>query len=339
MSLRPIILFGGVSEERLVSVASAQNIAGHLPEAALWFMGRDGALHEVSPAELAAHRDPFTVPFVPTHAPFAGSLEAALGLLPLTCVVIALHGTEGEDGTIQDLFERHNIAFTGAGSAASRLAFDKIATKRAAAAAHLPVADDLSLSAPRSPEGVAALREFARHHPRFVLKPIANGSSMGLFIVQSPADLDAALRGMAENTPYLAEAFIEGREITVGVRERQDGSLEAFPCSEVRVVQGRQFDYEGKYLGKGVQELTPAPIDLEATRRCQQLALDLGRLTGCRGYSRTDMILTPAGPVLLEINTLPGLSRASFIPQQLHAHGETLRTFFLGQMELAKRRP
>jgi D-alanine-D-alanine ligase len=338
MSLRPIILFGGVSEERMVSVASAQNIAGQLPEAALWFVDRQGALHEVSPPELAAHRDPFTTPFVPAHAPFAGSLEAALGLLPLTCVVIALHGTEGEDGTIQDLFERHCIAFTGAGAAASRLAFDKIATKRAAAAAHLPVAQDLSVHAPRSPEGQAALRAFAAQHPRLVLKPTANGSSVGLFIVNTPADLEKALTALPDGTPYLAEAFIEGREITVGVRERQDGTLEAFPCSEVRVLEGRQFDYEGKYLGKGVQELTPAPLDPEQTSRCQQLALELHRLTGCRGYSRTDMILTPQGPILLEINTLPGLSKASFVPQQLHAMGETLRTFFLGQMELAKNR-
>src|SRR5690606_22021876 len=158
-------------------------------------------------------------------------------------------------------------------------------------------------------------RDFLDTHKKIVLKPVANGSSVGLFIIDSKASLEDAIKKLRPDVgSYLAESFITGREITVGVRQHLDGSITALPCSEVKVNQGRQFDYEGKYLGHGVQELTPAPIGLEETQLCQSLAIAVHKMVGCEGYSRTDMILTDRGPVLLEINTLPGLSKASFIP-------------------------
>ncbi len=336
----PLILFGGVSEERLVSVASAQNLSQQIPEALLWFIGPTGEVHELSRPELLAHAQAFTRPLVPRTPAFAGSLAAAVGLLRGKTVLMALHGTEGEDGTIQTLFETHRIPFTGSGSVASRRAFDKKATKLAAAAAHLPVTQDLLVENPASSRGQETLVDFHRTHPKLVLKPVANGSSVGLFIVKDQASFEQALAKLRQNSagPYMAERFLEGREITVGVEELADGSVAPLPCSEVRVNEGRQFDYEGKYLGSGVLELTPAPLDAETAKRCQELACALHRLMGCQGYSRTDMILTDRGPVLLEINTLPGLSRASFIPQQLAAQGRNLREFFLAQMELAARR-
>src|SRR5262249_18928730 len=97
-------------------------------------------------------------------------------------------------------------------------------------------------------------------------------------------------------------------------------------------------DFEGKYLGKGTREITPAEVPREVTRAAQQLALDAHRALGCEGYSRTDIIIGPNGPVFLELNTLPGLTRASFIPQQLAAEGTPLLDFLQGQVELAKRR-
>ena len=169
-----------------------------------------------------------------------------------------------------------------------------------------------------------------------MLKPSANGSSVGLFIITKESEIDSAIEKVEGlNFAYLAEPFITGREITVGVRERSNGKVEAMPCSEVRVIQGRQFDYEGKYLGKGVEELTPAPLTADETKTCQALAVKLHELIGCRGYTRTDMILTPKGPILLEINTLPGLSKASFVPQQLIAANDNLRNFFQEQINLA----
>lgn len=334
-----LILFGGSSEERLVSVASAQNLRQHLPEAKLIFMAPNGAIHEVSPSELSGHQDPFTKPFHPGSPAFAGSIEAALPVLKGHTFVLALHGTEGEDGSLQALLERHHIAFTGSGAKASRQSFDKKLTKEMARKNHLPVTEDLLLTHPTEKEDQAQLTGFFKTHQKIVLKPVANGSSVGLFIIENESGLNDALKKLRSDVgSYLAERFISGREITVGVRQLPNGKNVALPCSEVRVHQGRQFDYEGKYLGHGVQELTPAPIGPEETLACQRLAIQVHEMMGCAGYTRTDMILTERGPILLEINTLPGLSKASFIPQQLHAAGETLKSFFAEQIALAEKR-
>ena len=258
MTQRWAILFGGSSEERLVSVASAQNLAQHLPEAKLVFLAPDNSVHFVSAPELARHQEAFTRPFRPQEAAFAGSMEAALGVLTGHTLVLALHGTEGEDGSLQALLERHHMAFTGTSAKASRLAFDKKRTKELAQLNHLPTTEDLLLTQPHEANQQAQLRDFFHTYKKIVLKPVANGSSVGLFIIDSEASLQETLPKLRPQAgAYLAERFLTGREITVGVKELSDGSLAVLPCSEVRVVQGRQFDYEGKYLGHGVQEPPP----------------------------------------------------------------------------------
>lgn len=330
-----IILFGGSSEERLVSVASAQNISGRIPEASLWFWKKDGSIYGVSGQALAAHTDAFTTEFSPTEGKISGSLEDALTKARGKTFIIALHGTEGEDGTLQRLLEEKQISFTGTGSVGSERAFNKVLTKRIARESGITVVDEVVIQT-LDPQTKSSLEAFLTEHKKLVLKPLANGSSVGLHMVSSKDELQRALgeMNMSGYLPYVAEPFISGREITVGVRETSEHELHALPCSEVRVIQGRQFDYQGKYLGKGVEELTPAPLTEDQRKACQEVALRLHEKIGCKGYSRTDMILTEKGPVLLEINTLPGLSKASFIPQQLRAQGIELRDFFLEQINL-----
>jgi D-alanine-D-alanine ligase len=227
------------------------------------------------------------------------------------------------------------IPFTGTPSLASEKAFNKAFTKKIAkeigiAVAEEVIVDDLAAAT------VKKLEELLAQNKKIVLKPLANGSSVGLHIANNPLELERALQAIKESgyLPYVSEPFITGREITVGVREDSSHKLSALPCSEVRVIQGRQFDYQGKYLGSGVEELTPAPLTKDESETCQMVALKLHEAIGCKGYSRTDMILTSHGPVLLEINTLPGLSKASFIPQQLKVAGISLRDFFLEQINL-----
>lgn len=330
-----IILFGGSSEERLVSVASAQNLSKNMPEADLWFMSQIGEIHKVSADQLKNHADPFTVAFKPgADATYVDFKSAVKGMNGKT-VIMCLHGTEGEDGTLQLILETNHIKFTGSGSEASSLAFDKKATKALAKNNNIPVVTDLKLDLFDAAE-LSALKGFFELHKKVVLKPLANGSSVGLFIVDNKDLLVKVFQEieLKKIGAYLVEPFITGREITVGVWEKTKGQTIPLPCSEVKVIQGRQFDYEGKYLGSGVQELTPAPLTKEQSDECQRLALSLHNLVGCKGYSRTDMILTEKGPIILEINTLPGLSRASFIPQQLHAINVTLRDFFETQISL-----
>lgn len=330
-----IILFGGSSEERLVSVASAQNLSRNMPDTELWFMNQEGGVHKVSAPELATHADPFTKAYTPkTEADFK-DFKTALGAVNGKSIIMCLHGTEGEDGTLQLLLETNKIKFTGSGSEASSLAFDKKATKALAKNNNIPVVTDLTLLK-FSTEEESALKSFLDLHKKVVMKPLANGSSVGLFIVDNQTELSKAFNAIKDNKngPYLVEPFITGREITVGVWEKTKGQNVALPCSEVQVIHGRQFDYEGKYLGSGVKELTPAPLTPEQAAECQKIALSLHQLVGCKGYSRTDMILTDKGPFLLEINTLPGLSKASFIPQQLAVIEVNLRTFFESQLAL-----
>jgi D-alanine-D-alanine ligase len=332
-----VILFGGSSEERLVSVASAQNLSTHIPEADLIFMDPQGGLHYVSPAELQGHKNPFTTSFNPKAPAFAGHISKALEHLRDKTLILALHGTEGEDGTLQEILEKARIAFTGTGAEASRHCFDKKETKKKAALCHLPVIEDLVFESQELADGL--LESFLNQYQKIVIKPVASGSSVGLFIIQNETELKEAKKSIAKQPGrYIAEPFIQGREITVCTREHLDHSLSCLPCSEVRLHQGRQFDYQGKYLGDGVQELTPAPINPEDTLRCQEVALLLHKAMDCYGYTRTDMILTTQGPIILEINTLPGLSRASFVPQQLSANQENLRDFFAQQIMLARSR-
>src|SRR5919204_399782 len=153
--------------------------------------------------------------------------------------------------------------------------------------------------------------------------------------VASAQHVAAALDDSGE--PYLAEEFVSGAELTVGVVDGPSGTR-ALPPSEVRLEQGRAFDYEGKYLGKGTREITPAEVPPEVSRAAQDLALAAHRALGCVGYSRTDVISSAKGPVFLELNTLPGLTRASFLPQQLAAEGTSMLSFLEGQLAIARKR-
>lgn len=330
-----VVLFGGSSEERLVSVASAQNLAAHLPEASFWYWGKDDRIFVIGQEELKAHQNAFTTEFVPKVPAGFPSMQAAIPTVKNKFLILGLHGTQGEDGKLQALLEQHQIKFTGSDARASALAFDKRATKHLAKTHGISVVTDLAVS-DFSAVDEAALAQLLKDHGKIVLKPLANGSSVGLFIIGSGEELTSALNSIKTNgkIPYMAEPFITGREITVGVWQKSPSEIIPLPCSEVRITQGGQFDYQGKYLGKGVEEITPAELTSAEASACQAVALKVHQIIGCKGYTRTDMVLTKSSPVLLEINTLPGLTRASFIPQQLQAINVNLREFFEAQLKL-----
>lgn len=330
-----VVLFGGSSEERLVSVASAQNLSSHLPEVTLWFWSIDGKIFEIKHDELRSHQNAFIETFIPKDAAKFSSIEDALPGLKGKFLILGLHGTQGEDGRLQALLEMHQIRFTGSDARASALAFDKRLTKKMAKSHNISVVSDLALSEFSASEE-AALADLLNKHGKIVLKPLANGSSVGLYIIESQKELTAALESIKSKgkIPYMSEPFVTGREITVGVWQKSSSEIIPLPCSEVRITQGGQFDYQGKYLGKGVEEITPAELTASEASACQAVALKVHQIIGCKGYSRTDMVLTKTGPVLLEINTLPGLTKASFIPQQLHAINVNLRDFFEAQLKL-----
>jgi len=335
-----IVLFGGPSPERKVSVASAQHVASVLEEAEAWFWAVDGGVHRIDRAALLAHEKPFEIEFAPRSKASFPSLEAALDDPGSRNAVffLALHGTGGEDGTAQQMFEDRRIAFTGPGAEASRKAMDKEWAKKLVSAAGVRIAESTRLPRGDAKAVRDALLGFLRRQGRVVVKPVASGSSVGLYMVHSEADAERAVIGVAgAKEEYLAESFVQGTELTVAIVDGDNGPR-ALPPTEVRVEHGGAFDYANKYIASGAREITPAEVPGEMTRSAQEAALAAHKALGCEGYSRTDIICDDRGAVFLEINTLPGLTRRSFVPQQLRAEGTSMRAFLDGQLALARRR-
>ncbi|HEX7150672.1 MAG TPA: ATP-grasp domain-containing protein [Thermoanaerobaculia bacterium] len=333
-----IILFGGTSDERHVSVASAQNVVRTLGNALCWFWSPDGRVHDVSPTELLAHQRPFELDFEPSRPAIWPDLEQALDTMPVDDPVffLALHGGAGEDGTVQRLLEARGLPFTGSGSEASANAFDKGRAKELVASA-VQIAE--SRIARTADEVLDAARDLLSRHERVVLKPLAAGSSRGLFFVNGSSDLEGIIAKIrALKIAYIVEQYIAGRELTVGVIDHGEGPF-ALPVIEIEVDAGFSFDYEGKYLGKGTREICPANIPPHMAAAAQATALAAHLALGCEGYSRTDIMAAGEEEMyFLELNTLPGLTISSLVPQELRAADITFRAFLEKQLELAIQR-
>ncbi|MCC2677798.1 MAG: D-alanine--D-alanine ligase [Pseudobdellovibrio sp.] len=337
MSKKVILLFGGSSEERLVSVASAQNLAAQYTFSELIFQDQKEALYKVSSEELFAHQNVFVSEFKPKEKSFAANLQAAVDFLKDKTVFMGFHGSQGENGEVQSLFESHRIAFTGSGSAASRTAFEKNLGKDVMSNTGHLMAEEIKFNISDIAGTVPKFEKFFQKHKKIVIKPTSSGSSFGLHIVESQEHLAKVLEEIktSQFPVYLMENFIKGRELTVGVTQIGN-DLVALPASEVVVNEGRSFDYNGKYLGTGTKEITPAQLSDTELAAAQKLAVEAHLAFHCYGYSRTDMILAAEGPYFLETNTLPGLSKPSFIPQQLLAADIPVKNFIEEQIKLAE---
>ncbi|HET7436293.1 MAG TPA: ATP-grasp domain-containing protein, partial [Thermoanaerobaculia bacterium] len=173
-------------------------------------------------------------------------------------------------------------------------------------------------------------------HERIVLKPLAAGSSRGLFFLGRNDDRQSVVEKITRLAiPYIVEQYLRGRELTVGVIDR-DGAAIALPVIEIEVDPGFSFDYEGKYLGHGTREICPANIPDTLAHEAQQTAVAAHIALGCEGYSRSDLIATDEGVYYLETNTLPGLTTSSLVPQELREAGISFREFLEAQLELAR---
>lgn len=318
------ILFGGENRERFVSVASAQAIADALPEADLWFWNSDGVVYSCDRNALMGHARPFEID-LPISGESLGRIEPALdrARMEQRLLVLGLHGGMAECGELAALCEDRGVRFTGSGSAASRLAFDKVAAKAVVAGTGIATPPGLKIE--------SAETDLASYG-KLVAKPVADGSSYGLLFVEKPEDL-RTLREAARKEAYLIEPFIAGIEATCGVLE-QDGKLIALPPVEIRPAEG-VFDYAAKYLASGTREICPAGFDDRISAALQDGAVKAHRAVGARGYSRSDFIVAEDRVIFLEINTLPGLTKASLYPKELAAQGIAFDAFLRGQVELA----
>lgn len=239
-------------------------------------------------------------------------------------VFLALHGTYGEDGTVQSELEKLGVPYTGCGVSASKLAFDKVLTKQRCLETGVPTASFAVFMAPNE-----AMPEHLQ--PPLVIKPVRQGSSVGLQFVDKKEQWPTALReALAHDTEVLAEERIMGRETTVGIL----GDT-VLPVVEVRPKQGA-YDYTNKYTAGRTEYLCPAPFDEGTTQRIQAAALGAFKAVGGRDYARVDVMVRENGdPVVLEVNTLPGMTETSLLPKAAAAIGLTYSDLCQRMIELA----
>src|SRR3979490_123758 len=326
--MRITLLFGGTNKERLVSVATAQALHRALPEADLWFWHVNDTVHEVRSKTLLDHKRPFEDEFDPGSRGIAFELALDKAKADDRVLVLGLHGGAAENGELQAMCEIRGIPFTGSGSASSHLAFDKVAAKRFAALAGVKAPAGVALE-----DAEAALAEYGR----LIAKPARDGSSYGLIFVNSTQDI-VAVRRAARVEEYLLEPFVSGAEATCGVLELLDGSLIALPTVEIIPAEGGfGFDYRAKYLAKSTQEICPGRFAPELGTEIMDQALKAHQAMSCSGYSRSDFIISQQGPIFLETNTLPGLTKASLYPKALKAHGVRFNDSLRAQQALPER--
>jgi D-alanine-D-alanine ligase len=304
------IVAGGDSSERVVSLKSAQGIYDFLDKERyrpyIVIVGRDDAWHVDLPKGERAVVDKNDFSFCEEgqtkHFDFA---------------YITIHGTPGENGLLQGYFELTGMPYSSCNTLVSALTFNKFACNRYLASFGIRTAPSLRL---RKGEGVSSRQvEEAMGWPVFV-KPNDGGSSFGVSKVKTPDRLQPAIdKAFAEGEEVLIESCINGTEVTCGCYQTKEKQI-VFPLTEV-VTKNEFFDFDAKYNGQS-DEITPARIPQEWTEHIQSLSLRIYKLLNAKGLIRIDYIVGGGGEaVLLEVNTVPGMTAASFIPQQVKAAG------------------
>jgi D-alanine-D-alanine ligase len=323
---------GGTSAERDVSLASGVRVAEALRSRGHEVLSVDTAHGILAAADEQALLGGKVVKTIPPDtqslARLNAQLPATLRSLPKTDVVfLALHGGQGEDGTLQALLDLTSVPYTGSGHLASALAMDKDLSKHLFRAAHVPTADWRMAPLSRLGTGDRGLGDtgrdgFAREVESalrlpVIVKPSKQGSTVGLSIVREIGELWDAIDEAAQfDDEVMVEQFIPGRELTVGIL-----GGEALPVGEIIPVH-EIYDYECKYTAGMAREIFPADLTAEETRTIQDLARRAFRALKLRGYARIDFRMPPDGVFYcLEANTLPGMTALSLIPQAAAAAG------------------
>jgi len=274
------VLMGGIGEERDISIQSGSCVAEALRKADF-----NAVTADIGPDNTDILED--------------GSIDVFF---------IALHGKFGEDGRLQRILEEKSLIYTGSGPNASELAFDKMASKKAFAEAGLIIPKVIRFNEKR--EATEIESELPQLGNRFVVKPVRQGSTIGVSIVDDPKSAVAAARECsAKFGDCMIEEYIDGREITVGILQRQ-----ALPIIEIKSKTGF-YDYQAKYIDERTEFLFDTIDDAALADKIAAAALDCFDALGCRHFARADFILGKNGiPYVLEINTIPGFTNHSLLP-------------------------
>jgi D-alanine-D-alanine ligase len=316
------LITGGYSGEAVISYKSAETIGKNIDEdkwncylidihpSGWFYLGNSGE-------KIAIDKNDFSI-----------TLEGKKILFD--AVLVGLHGTPGEDGKLQGYFDCLNIPYTSCDSATSALTFNKRYTVAVAAFAGMHVAKSMHLF---KGDGTTTSQITAQLKLPVFVKPNNGGSSIGMSKVMADTDLDAALqKAFKEDDQVLVEEFIKGREFTIGVFKTK-GKVIAMPITEI-ITKNDFFDFQAKYEGAS-EEITPAQVDESVAEKVRQNAQKAYLVFNCKGIVRMDFIYDAESgyPYLLEINTVPGQSEASLVPQQVVAMGWTLKEFYSALIE------
>jgi D-alanine-D-alanine ligase len=326
--MKPIIAFvtGGYSGESVISYKSAVTIENNL-DLDRYIVYRiditpEGWFHTQKDGEkVYVDKNNFTL-----------TVEGRL--VRFDAVLIGIHGTPGEDGKLQGYFDLLHLPYTSCDAAVSALTFNKRFTVAVAAFNGIHVARSVLLI-----KGRMENPDEAAHHLQFpvFVKPNNGGSSIGMSKVNSPSEeLGAAIeKAFREDDQVLVEEFIAGREFTIGVF-RAKGEIITLPFTEVKSKR-EFFDFEAKYTAGLNEETTPAQVDESIAVKVRAAARKIYEVFNCRGIIRIDFIYNEAKgePFMLEINTVPGQSEASIVPQQLRVFGWSLKDFYSALIEEA----
>lgn len=330
------VVYGGRSSEHAISCVSAGSILRHLDprrfDVVPVGITRDGfwLRTDVDPADLVIADGRLPEVSGTSESPLAGVGEV---LAEVDVVFPVLHGPYGEDGTIQGLLELAGLPYVGAGVFASAAGMDKEFAKKLLAAAGLPIGDFLVLRPGQDEPSAADLVRLG--FPMFV-KPARGGSSIGVSRVAGPEGLAAAIAEARRHDPkVIIEAAIRGRELECGVLEFPDGSVRASTIGEIRVAGVGVYDFETKYLEDTAELDVPAAIDPETENLLRDLAIRTFNALDCQGLARVDFFLAEAGPVVNEINTMPGFTTISMYPQMWGASGVDYPTLVATMVETA----
>ena len=319
------IIAGGYSSESVISIKSAKEVLANLNKTDyqpyVIVIHPDGWYYESTDGtRIDIDRGDFT-------------LVKNGEKISFDVIFMAIHGAPGENGVLQSYFDLLDIPYTSCGAFVSHLTFNKFATKAFLNDYGVPGADAYLFRKHAELNADEVISKTAL--PCFV-KPNNGGSSFGITKVKSREELAKAIDlALKEDDEVIIEKFIKGRELTCGVFTRNDKQI-ALPVTEV-ISKNEFFDYEAKYTVGKSDEVTPANIPDDVRDRCQQLAKEIYRNLDCRGVVRIDFIFSEDLFYLLEVNTVPGMSPESIIPQQAKSAGYTLPEFYTILIEQAIR--
>ncbi|MCL5985829.1 MAG: D-alanine--D-alanine ligase [Actinobacteria bacterium] len=321
------VIMGGQSPEREVSLCSGQNIienidrqkydvlAVEIDRGGIWF-----ALQKYSTIRLKNEK-------VPISLERCDKKSAALNLetinIGASCDIafIALHGSYGEDGTIQGLFEMIGLPYTGSGVMASSIAMNKLISKKLFSYENLPTPEFIYFDKDFAHDENEIMQRVSSLGLPLVVKPVGQGSSIGVSIVKKVTSIIKAVdEAKKYGDAFIVEEYIDGREIQVGIL----GNNKPIALPPIEIISKKEFfDYEAKYDPSLATEIVPADITQDQQHLLNELAIRAFKAIGCKGFARVDMFLKNERAYVSEVNTIPGLTKESLFPKEALACGIT----------------